>query len=162
MTTWCRVNLPRKSLKVRLTRVQYDFDVSVPKIGTRRFSNMLISVEYFTTVKIYRHGHQPLKGVTVDFANHQMSVFSCFWWFPIIKSSKKVKNRKTGIFENCRFFTGHENWYHFRNLRYRKPQKTLFRHFGNLYTVNVRLESTVKCWLDIITIKVYSNHDRNR
>ena len=51
----------------------------------------------------------PLKGVTVGFENHQMSVFSCFWWFPIIKSSKKVKNRKTGIFENCRFFTGHEN-----------------------------------------------------
>ena len=50
-----------------------------------------------------------LKGVTVGFENHGMSVFSCFWWFPIMKSLKKVKNRKTGIFENCRFFTGHEN-----------------------------------------------------
>ena len=61
MTTWCRVNLPRKSLKLRLTRVQYDFDVSVPKISTPRFSTTLISVEYLTTIEIYRPGHQPLK-----------------------------------------------------------------------------------------------------
>ena len=30
-----------------------------------------------------------IKGVTVGFENHQMSMFACFWWFPIIKSSRK-------------------------------------------------------------------------
>ena len=43
-----------------LTRVQYDFDVSVPKISTPRFSTTLISVEYLLTVKIHRPGHHPL------------------------------------------------------------------------------------------------------
>ena len=52
----CQENYP----KVRLTRAQYDFDVLVPKISTPRFSKTVISVDYFTTVRIYRHGHQSL------------------------------------------------------------------------------------------------------
>ena len=60
MTTWCRVKLPRKFQKMRLTRAKHDFDVSVPKISTSRFSNMPIPVKYLPKVKIHRPGHHPL------------------------------------------------------------------------------------------------------
>ena len=30
-----------------------------------------------------------IKGVIVDFKNRQMSMFCCFWWFLVIRSSRK-------------------------------------------------------------------------
>ena len=38
-----------------------------------------------------------VKGVTVDFEDHRTSVFDCFWWFPVIKIDKTVKNQKISI-----------------------------------------------------------------
>ena len=52
--------MPRKFAKVRLTRAPHDFDVSVPKISTPRFSTMLIPVKYLHKVKTHRPGHHPL------------------------------------------------------------------------------------------------------
>ena len=43
------------------------------------------------------------KGVTVDFKGHLYTVFGCFLMVSYHKKTKKVKNRKTGIFKNCRF-----------------------------------------------------------
>ena len=53
--------MPRKFSKVRLTRAQFDFGVSVHKISTPRFSTILISVEYLTTGNIHGPGHNALK-----------------------------------------------------------------------------------------------------
>ena len=38
-----------------------------------------------------------------------------------------MKNRLTGFSEIVGFFVGHENWCHFRNQRYRKPQNSYAR-----------------------------------
>ena len=82
--------------------------------------------------------NRSIKGLRVDFESRLLTVSGCFWRFTIIKSWKKwykVKNRKTGIFENYRFF--HRRWklMEFSESTVSKTPETLLWHIRNLFTI---------------------------